>query len=301
MLTCKTLAKQWWEIQIWADPALEEIIFWRLQSLNCEGVSSQAQEEKYLFCGYWPQEQMQHLDLVSLSLWLTQDAIAAQLPIPKVQWQLIDEQDWGISWQEYWHPQEVGDRLLIYPAWLDLPLHSDRYLLRLNPGLAFGTGAHATTQLCLEALEMQLDPTFTAWGEATIADIGCGTGILAIAALLLGARQTYALDTDPLAVESAHRSRELNQIDPTQMIIQEGSFAQLPEPVDGIVCNILAEVIISLLPEMTQIVKPNTWAIFSGILIEQSPKVAASLEDYGWRVNSAWRKQDWCCLNAQRV
>jgi ribosomal protein L11 methyltransferase len=296
------LTKQWWEIQIWAEPALEEMIFWRLQSLQVDGMSSQLQEGRHLFSGYWPQEQLQHLDLVSLSLSLTQDAIAAHLPIPKMEWQLIGNQDWGTRWQEFWHPQPVGDRLLIYPAWLEPPPQGDRHILRLNPGLAFGTGAHATTQLCLEALEMEFDQeqdSDPGLKSITVADIGCGTGILGIAALLLGAKQVYALDTDPLAVESARRSRELNQIKPEQMIILEGSFARLSQPVDGIVCNILAEVIIALIPEMTQILKPGTWAIFSGILLEQSSKVAESLEQKGWKIGSIWRKQDWCCLNAQ--
>jgi ribosomal protein L11 methyltransferase len=297
---CVTLTSNWWEIQVWAVPDLEDQVFWRLQTLGCQGISSQLRDSNHLFCGYLPQRKVQPLDLAALGLWIEQDAIASELPPPRVNWQLISEEDWATSWQQYWHPQEVGDRLLIYPAWLERPEKCDRHLLLLNPGVAFGTGAHATTQLCLEALEMQLDDTFDPLGDVTIADIGCGTGILAIAALFLGAKQAYAVDTDPLAVESAARSRELNQIAPERMIILEGSFEKIPQPVDGIVCNILADVIISLVPKMTSITKPGTWAIFSGILLEQAQKVTESLEQNGWSVGCVWRKEDWCCLNAQR-
>jgi ribosomal protein L11 methyltransferase len=294
------LTSNWWEIQVWASPDSEDQVFWRLQSVGCQGISSQLRDSRHLFCGYLPQRQIQPLDLGALGLWLQQDAIAAQLPPPHVDWQLISEEDWATSWQQYWHPQEVGDRLLILPAWLEKPEKCDRHVLLLNPGVAFGTGAHATTQLCLEALEMQLDDTLEPLGDVTIADIGCGSGILAIAALLLGAQQAYAVDTDPLAVESAARSRELNQIAPEQMQIYEGSFERIPQPVDGIVCNILADIIISLIPQMTNITKSGTWGIFSGILLDQAQKVTESLEQNGWSVGSVWRQQDWSCLNAHR-
>lgn len=250
--------------------------------------------------GYVPQSQAQLLDLSALALLMKQDALCASVPVPAVQWQLIDEEDWASSWKDYWHPQEIGDRLLINPAWLPTPEGSDRVILRLDPGVAFGTGAHATTQLCLEALEMRLEgPT-----DAVVADIGCGSGILSIAALLLGAKQVYAVDTDPLALDATNASRELNQLAPERLLADVGSLDRLIEmtqgPVDGFVCNILAEVIVDLIPGMAAIAKSTTWGVLSGILLEQVKPVADTLEENDWIVATLWRRQDWCCLNIRR-
>jgi ribosomal protein L11 methyltransferase len=294
------LASSWWEIQVLCDPALEELIFWRLEEFGCRGTASEVKGNTCLTRAYLSQTQAQLLDLAALSLLLRQDALCAEMPVPAVQWGLIDEEDWASSWKDYWHPQKIGDRFLINPAWLPAPTDSERLLLRLDPGMAFGTGTHATTLLCLEALEMRLGEP----GEAVVADVGCGSGILSIGAILLGAKQAYAVDTDPLAVSATASNRALNQIDPERLIVEEGSMARLLEmtkvPVDGILCNILAEVIVDLIPQMESIVKPSTWAVFSGILLDQAKPVADTLEQNGWIVATLWRRQDWCCLNARR-
>ncbi|MBD2056202.1 50S ribosomal protein L11 methyltransferase [Oculatella sp. FACHB-28] len=294
------MASSWWEIQVLCDPVLEDLVFWRLEVFGCRGTSSEIKGHSCLIKAYLPQMQAQLLDLAALSLLLRQDALCAESPIPAMQWHLIEEEDWSSSWKDHWQPQEVGDRLLINPAWLPNPEASDRKILRLDPGVAFGTGAHATTQLCLESLEMRLGEP----GNAVIADIGCGSGILSIGALLLGAKQIYAVDNDPLAVMSTESNRELNQIEPHRLVVVEGSIERLPEltsePVDGILCNILAEVIIDLIPQMEAIVQPTTWGIFSGILLDQVKPVADTLEQSGWIVATLWRRKDWCCLNVRR-
>jgi ribosomal protein L11 methyltransferase len=294
------LASSWWEIQVLCDLVLEDLVFWRLETFGCRGTSSEIKGHSCLIRAYLPQIQAQLLDLAALSLLLRQDALCAELPIPAMQWHLIEEEDWASSWKDYWQPQEVGDRLLINPAWMPNPDASDRQILRLDPGVAFGTGAHATTQLCLESLEMRLSEP----SNAVVADIGCGSGILSIGALLLGAKQIYAVDTDPLAVMSTESNRELNQIEPHRLVTAEGSIQRLleltSEPVDGILCNILAEVIIDLIPEMEAIAKPTTWGILSGILLDQVKPVADLLEQSGWIVATLWRRKDWCCLNVRR-
>jgi ribosomal protein L11 methyltransferase len=295
------MASSWWEIQVLCDPMSEDLVAWRLEDFGCRGSSSEMKGQSCLVCSYLPEFKTQLLDLAALALLLKQDALCAGVQPPAVQWNLIDEEDWASSWKDYWHPQEVGDRLLINPAWLPVPETSDRLVLRLDPGVAFGTGNHATTQLCLEALEMRLGDTDS---DATVADIGCGSGILSIGAILLGAKRAYAVDTDPLAVQATVSSRELNHIEPQQLIVAEGSIERMVEliqgPVDGILCNILAEVIIDLVPMMSAIAKPTTWGIFSGILLDQVKPVADVLEENEWIVATLWRKQDWCCLNIRR-
>lgn len=294
-----TVANSWWEIQVLCDLALEESVFWRLESFGCRGTSSEVKGQNCLMCGYLSQVQAQLLDLSALSLLLRQDALCAELPIPAVQWQLIDEEDWSSSWKDYWHPQEIGDRFLINPAWIPVT-QTDRIVLKLDPGMAFGTGTHATTELCLEALEMRLGEP----NAAVVADVGCGSGILSIGALLLGAKQAYAVDTDPLAIDATISNCKLNDIEGDRLAVEVGSVARLmemtPQPVDGIVCNILAEVIIDLIPQMNPLVKETTWAIFSGILLDQVKPIADTLEQNGWIVATLWRRKDWCCLNARR-
>jgi ribosomal protein L11 methyltransferase len=295
------MSTSWWEIQIVCDPALEDLIFWRLDDFDSRGTSSEVQGYGSLVKAYLPQFKIHQLDLAALALRLRQDALCAGFSSPIVQWNLIDEEDWSSSWKAHWHPQEIGDRFLINPAWIPIPDQTDRLIIQLDPGVAFGTGAHATTQLCLESLEMRLGESSS---ESVIADIGCGSGILSIGALLLGAKQVYAVDTDPLAVLSTHSNRELNSLEADRLLVEEGSvdrlIERLDEPVDGILCNILAEVIIDLIPAMSQIAKPTTWGILSGLLLDQVKPIADTLEQHGWVVATLWRRQDWCCLNIRR-
>ncbi|MBH8577016.1 50S ribosomal protein L11 methyltransferase [Nostocaceae cyanobacterium CENA369] len=305
------MANTWWELQILCEPALEDSVFWRLEDFGSRGTASESQGSSCLVKAYLPRFQAQLLDLAALSLWLRQDALCVGLSVPSLHWQLIDEEDWATSWKQYWQPQEIGDRFLVNPAWLPLPEDSERLVIRLDPGVAFGTGTHATTQLCLESLEMRLSELPQSFSGVigkreplVIADIGCGSGILSVGAVLLGAEKVYAVDTDPLAVQSTFSNRTLNEISPERLIPAEGSVdivtKLIDKPVDGIVCNILAHVIIELVPQMSAIAKPTTWAIFSGILLEQSKAVADALEANGWVVATLWKRKEWCCLNARR-
>lgn len=295
------MANSWWEIKVLCDPSLEDAVFWRMEVFGCRGTASQNKNHSCLISAYLPEENAHLLDLAALSLLLRQDALCLELAIPAVTWDLIDEQDWSTSWKQHWEPTPIGDRFLIYPAWLTLPEESDRILLRLDPAMAFGTGTHATTQLCLESLEMRLggEPT-----QAIVADIGCGSGILSIGAILLGASKVYAADNDTLATRATKENCELNDISSEQIIIANGSIEEVIEladqPVDGIVCNILAEVIIDLIPQFDAIAKKSTWAILSGILLDQAKPIADTLEQHGWVVATLWRRQDWCCFNIRR-
>lgn len=295
------MSSQWWELQVWGEPALDELLSWELQQMGCQGTASQLQDDVLSLRGYFPSSQISAARRAQMAEQLRQAATTAQLSEPDIHWSLIAEEDWASSWKDYWHPTKIGEHLLIHPAWLPLPEHTDRILIQLNPGVAFGTGAHATTQLCLVALEQQLASPIS--HPCVIADIGCGTGILAIAALQLGADQAYAVDTDPLAVQAAQECRDLNQIATERLTIGEGSMdaviAQMPTPVDGFCCNILAHVIIELVPQMRLLVKPKGWGILSGILQRQVPEVTATLSAHGWMIQRTWQQDDWSCLQIQ--
>ncbi|AFY55927.1 (LSU ribosomal protein L11P)-lysine N-methyltransferase [Rivularia sp. PCC 7116] len=305
------MAKTWWELQILCSPEIEDSVYWRLEEFGCRGTASQKKGNVVSVQAYLPQFQAHLLDLAALSLWLRQDALCFETSLPSLQWKLIDEEDWSSSWKKHWEPQEIGDRFLINPSWIPVPENTERLIIQLDPGSAFGTGAHATTQLCLESLEMRfsgLPESFVNSAEkkqdVVIADIGCGSGILSIGALLLGAEKAYAVDVDSLAVRATTENREINGFPPERLIVGQGSVEavqqMLTQPVDGIVCNILAEIIMEILPAMSEIIKPTTWGIFSGILLEQSNAVTDVLEKNGWMVATLWKRKEWCCLNVRR-
>lgn len=296
------MGNNWWEIDILCTPVLEDMVFWRLEKFGCNGISSEVKKSSHLIRAYLPQADVQLLDLAALSLWLRQDALELEFPAPLTQWHLIDEEDWSSSWKQHWEPQDIGDRFVIYPAWYAVPSNLDRTVIRIDPGAAFGTGVHPTTQLCLEALEMRFyDPETQG---CAIADVGCGSGILSIGALKLGAGQLYSVDLDSLAIRATEQNRELNEIDPNRLIVEKGSVGQIlgmtSDSVDGIMCNILAEVIIELIPQMSAIAHSKTWAIFSGILLEQAGMIAGHLEKNDWVVATLWKRGEWCCFNARR-
>ena len=298
------MSDRWWEIIVLCDPVLEESVYWRLDKFGCSGTATETKDGLNLIRAYISELAVQSLDLSSLSVWLNQDAAMSETSPPEIQWNLIEEEDWSSNWKKYWQPQEIGDRFLVYPAWLDNPEDSSRLLLRLDPGAAFGTGTHPTTQLCLESLEMRLGEKDTEQSKLVLADIGCGSGILSIGALLLGVDKVYAMDTDPLAVKTCRSNAQLNQLDESHLAIAQGSIDKLllttDNPVDGIVCNILADTIIEMFPKFNKITHEHSWAILSGILFDQADDIADAVEANGWNVAALWKRNDWCCFNVRR-
>ena len=291
--------EKWWEVTVLCPLALEDSVYWAFDQFGSKGTASQRKDDRRVVTAYFPQVQFGPDDFERFKA----DLLEATEPFVQVSWQSIDNEDWAKSWKAHWQPEKLGDRLLINPAWLTPP-DTERTILTLDPGSAFGTGAHATTQLCLKALEKQ-DLT-----NATIADIGCGSGILSIVSLLYGAKQIYAADVDPLAISSTRSNANLNGISAAQLEVEIGS---LPEaiamaqraddlPVDGIVCNILSEIIVGLiLPRLSELAGPNTWGILSGILTSKATWVQEHLTAYGWQVTGTVHQDEWCAMNIRLV
>lgn len=290
----------WWEIKINHIPALEDTVFWRLQEFGCQGTALMKENDDWFIKGYIPSLSEENDRLTSLAQQLQQDGHLLGYDGVTVTWQLINDEDWASSWKSHWQPMDIGDLFTIYPAWIEAPTTLDRIIIRLDPGSAFGTGVHATTQLCLESLEMRIGEEDK---NLVIADIGCGSGILSIGAKLLGAKEVYATDIDPLAVKATQENSKLNQVEDIHIL--QGSIDQLlliPNlQFDGIVCNILADVIKGMIPTMGKIIKPKGWIALSGILVSQSLDIASLLEQDGWSIVSLWKRGEWSCLNARRL
>ena len=188
--------------------------------------------------------------------------------LPEHHIERIEDQDWERSWMDGFQPMRFGQRLWIVPSWHAAP-EPDAVNLLLDPGLAFGTGTHPTTALCLEWLDGQsLD-------DCSVLDFGCGSGILAIAALLLGAPQAAGTDIDPQALEASRDNASRNGIDPARFPVYLP--ADLPQqPAEVVVANILAGPLVSLAPQITALVKGGGRLALSGILAEQAEEVRAA-------------------------
>ncbi|WP_296234163.1 50S ribosomal protein L11 methyltransferase [uncultured Pseudomonas sp.] len=188
--------------------------------------------------------------------------------LPEHHVERIEDQDWERSWMDGFQPMRFGQRLWIVPSWHAAP-EPDAVNLLLDPGLAFGTGTHPTTALCLEWLDGQtLD-------NCSVIDFGCGSGILAIAALLLGAPQAVGTDIDPQALEASRDNASRNCIDPARFPVYLP--ADMPQqPADVVVANILAGPLVSLAPQITALVKGGGRLALSGILAEQAEEVRAA-------------------------
>ncbi|MEN1759752.1 50S ribosomal protein L11 methyltransferase [Anoxynatronum sibiricum] len=204
----------------------------------------------------------------------------------------VDEEDWSEEWKKYFKPQKPGNKLVIKPTWESYEAAGDEVILELDPGMAFGTGTHETTVMCIQELE-------TAVGEsATVLDIGCGSGILAIAAALLGARKAIGVDLDPVAVEVSIRNAVLNQVSDRVEIRQGNLMEVVSEQAEILVSNIIAEIIVKMCPDIYRYLKPGGIWIASGIINEKVPLVTRAIEDAGLKMISARSLGEWAVVIA---
>lgn len=224
--------------------------------------------------------------------------------LPKAQYQKIEQTDWSQSWKEHYQPISIGQRLVIVPAWLENPL-PERIPIRIDPGMAFGTGTHPTTQLCLEMIEecsLTIPPGEMVRDKFTLIDVGCGSGILSIAALKLGATHALGVDIDEQAIIVAWGNALGNGIKDGLELgsgsvaeIRQGKFSLQKAPL--VVVNILAPIIVQLFEDgLGELVEDNGKLILSGILAEQTEQVLAAGEKQGLQLVNKKQMGDWVCL-----
>ena len=293
----------WWRLTMACPPELEESLVWKLTDLGLHRHAVQhapeTPDQKQLLLWLpqpeWPEAERQQL-LVSLAPL----AKPFGLPLPQGRWDDVADEDWSLGWKQHWQPDPVGDGLLILPAWLEVPPEpGERLVIRMDPGSAFGTGSHPTTRLCLDALE-QAPPV-----GALVADLGCGSGVLGLAALGLGATAVVAADTDSLAVRATGDNRELNGRPADQLKVSLGSVEALQQLLEGrradlLLCNILAPVIEALAPGFEALVAPEGRALLSGLLVDQAPGLEQVLGGLGWLVSARGSQGRWGLLEIQR-
>lgn len=205
----------------------------------------------------------------------------------------VSDSDWENNWQQYYKPMEIGERLLVIPEWETCDPRG-RITVTLNPGLTFGTGSHATTRLCLRTLDGLIH------GGEKVLDLGCGSGILSIAALRLGARHAFACDIDDKCVDVAYENAALNGIGKDTYTVRwgdvtkdEGLRREMGGGYDIVVANIVADVIIALSAEVRPYLKENGYFLTSGIIDERADEVAAALQQAGWEIVQSNHDEGW--------
>ncbi len=216
---------------------------------------------------------------------------------PTCQWQEEVEQDWVTAWQDHFEPLPVGRSLIILPEWHDLADAGERLPVRIRPGRGFGTGGHDTTATCLEMLEQRVMQS-TDPAALSLLDVGTGSGVLAIAAGRLGIGQITAFDNDPEAIENAQDNLALNT--PLSMTVYTGTLDGIETTHDIVMANLLAHVIVELLPDLTRVLAADGTLIVSGILSEQGDRVEAALTENGLTVTDHCHRGMWLTMAAER-
>ena len=296
--------KDWYKLTFLIESDSEEMIIWKLNELGIFSFSFE-----YL---------IKNENKKEVNIWLPVDdwgessrcdfekIISKLLNInaPKNQffdWSIIKEEDWLTSWKKYWAPELVGNHLLILPCWMNLnEKFKDKKIIKIDPGAAFGTGSHPSTYLCLEKMENIF------FSDKKILDIGSGSGILSVAARLLGAKEVYAVDNDYLAINSTKSNFQLNFGDLNNLNTYLGSFNEVIlknqlTQFDFVLCNILAEVIKGMIPNIYKCLRNNGEVIFSGILNSQKDEIIKILIQNDLKLLDVSTRKDWVCISAQKA
>lgn len=221
-----------------------------------------------------------------------------QEPIPySVDTSAVKEEEWSTAWKDYYHPTKIGKRLVVCPTWESYTPKAGEVVMRLDPGMAFGTGTHHTTRLCAGMLEETVTP------GCRLLDMGTGSGILSIAALLLGAKEAVGVDIDPVAVRTAGENASLNGFGPDRFTPLCGDLLRDPrlaEKIGGgfdlIAANIVADVIIALAPAFPRHLKPGGRVVCSGVILPRRDEVVAALEGQGITVLRVEEADGWCAI-----
>lgn len=200
-------------------------------------------------------------------------------------------QDWENNWKDYFKSIPVGKKLMIHPVWDDDFNPGDRAVLNIEPGLAFGSGGHDTTRLCLEMMEDYVD------SDTDFLDVGCGSGILSVSALLLGAQKAVGVDIDPLAVKKARENAELNGFDETKYTALGGDLAdKVTGKYNVVAANIVADVIILFCSQVGEFMSDDAVFITSGIIDTREPDVLEAFDKYGFEIIERRERGGWLCF-----
>ncbi len=294
----------WWKLELDIFNEIQESLYWKLESLGIKSFSIEVFTNKpfnQTLVIWLPSYEWSPKDIARLESSLKSLSVVFNKQLENFHWKKIIDEDWSTSWKRLWKPDPVGTRLLVLPSWMDLPeIYSQKIVVKLDPGSAFGTGSHPTTRLCLEALERKPPVGFR------IADVGCGTGILGIAALLLGAKEVKAVDVDSLAVRATIENALLNNLTETELTVSIGSIDALEKQlinqskVDLLICNILVPTIKNLAAGFSDVVSSQGNLFLSGLLFDQVEDVTNFFVPLGWEFVALYKLEEWALIELCR-
>ena len=294
----------WYKLTFQIESDLEEIIFWKLNELGIFSFSfeylikteNKKEVNIWLPIDEWDESSKNDFEKI-ISKLLNNNNSKNQF----FDWSIIKEEDWLTSWKKYWAPELVGNHFLILPCWINLnEKFNDKQIIKIDPGAAFGTGSHPSTYLCLEKMENII------FSDKKVLDIGSGSGILSIAAKLLGANEVCAVDNDYLAINSTNSNFQLNFGNLNNLNTYLGSFNEVIlkhqlKKFDFVLCNILAEVIKEMIPNIYKCLRNNGEVIFSGILNSQKEEIIKILIKNNLKLLNVSSRNDWACISAQKT
>lgn len=267
-----------------------------------EKLEKQLQSDEVLVSAYFSEQQLnspQKVEEMRFHLESVLKDIAKYLPVGRgqIDTQMMDENVWANNWKNFYHPFHIG-KIFVIPSWIDEPVSAEDLVIRMDPGMAFGSGTHETTSMCVEFLQDVLQ------GSETVLDIGCGSGILGIAAAKLGAGKVYASDLDVSAIPVAEENTKRNHVDDV-MEVHCGDLMQIEAlravTPDVIVSNIIADVIIGFTPDVAKKLKKGGAFIASGIIRERESDVTKALTDSGFTIRDIHRKGSWVAIYAESL
>ena len=206
----------------------------------------------------------------------------------------VNQEDWESAWKQYFKPVHVTDRIVVKPEWEEYSPQEGEIVIEIDPGMAFGTGTHETTSMCINQIEKNLKA-----GDRVI-DIGSGSGILSMAAVLLGAEKATGVDLDPVAVRVALENVELNNLQDKIEILHGNLTDVIEEKADIVVANIMADIILILLEDVREFIKDDGMFISSGIIQEKRAAVEARLLEKNFSIVEVETKGEWCAITAQK-
>ncbi len=206
----------------------------------------------------------------------------------------VDDNDWKDNWKEYFKPVKITDRIVIKPSWEDYEKQEGEIVIEIDPGAAFGTGKHPTTTMCIKALEKYIRA-----GESTVLDVGCGSGILSIAAGLLGARDVLGIDIDPLAVIVSKENAAFNKLEDRISIVEGDLTKGVDYKADIVVANLMADLVVILAKDVRRHLNPGGLYVSSGILAEKKEEVAAKIREAGFEIVEIYEEDEWVCIVAR--
>ena len=223
------------------------------------------------------------------------DRLTAEKITFRIETDGCSEEDWADKWKAFFKPTPVGERLFVRPIWIDEYDAGDRAVLNIEPGAAFGTGTHETTRLCLETLDKIIKD-----GD-TVLDIGCGSGILAIASMLLGAKEGFGVDIDPLAVKTAKENGLMNNFKEPELTFVCGDLDdKITDTYDIVIANIVADIIIRLCDSVPSKVKDGGYFIASGIIDARADETVSAIENAGFTIIDKIESNGWVCVVSKK-